>query len=123
MLGPVFALLFALGTFSIPMSDEVNTTIGDVLADECDFLQDATYADYCAYQFTDVSEENEGVVQTRAQFSIGCYNDTQLQEAEYRITIRLRDQEIVKADRIVSAHLPDGGAEQFTRRYCVGMTL
>ena len=112
-MGVILALLLAIAVPSSSSEDSLK----NVLWDECINLIIETDADYCVYQHTDVSEE-DGVITARVRFSIGCSGGSQVQEAEYIVGVRLSDEDVVRANRIHSVHLPDGGAERFTRRYC-----
>lgn len=116
----LYAAILAIALAISPSSNDERTLI-NAIEDECNWVQDATDADYCAYQYTDMSAE-AGVITARVQFTLGCETPfgaaPNMQEAEYIVSVSLRDGEMTKADRIDSPHLIDGGVTQFTRMYC-----
>ncbi len=113
-----FILSTALFFSSLASNDIAMQAMSNALNDECVFVGENIGADYCAYQFTDV-EIDDQFITSRAQLSLGCDDQPwTLQEAEYIVSVRIRDAEMVRADLIYSAHLPDGGVNRFTRMFC-----
>ncbi len=116
MLALAFALLMAV----IPpgVSDAQIQTIEAALDEECFSIQGSVFADWCAYQFTDLTVSGRTAT-TRVQFSLGCDGATieKLQEAEFIVTVDLRRALVSQATWIPSAHLPNG-VQQFTFAFC-----
>lgn len=88
-------------------------------------LADENGADYWFVQRTDIVDEPP-LISARVQITIGCEVPMGaaplMQEAEVRVALNYEAGRLVRAERVPSPVLPDGGVERFGAMYCAAPT-